>query len=227
VIGRPNAQGVPVPIREAEDHVFGFTLFNDWSTRDVQGWEYQPLGPFLSKNFASTISAWMVTLDALEPFRKPWTRPDGDPDPLPYLDSASIRARGAFDVQLEVWLQTAKMTKAGHRGDCISRSNFTEASYWTVAQLVTHHTINGCALQSGDLFGSGTLSGPLPEQAGSLVELTVGGTKPILLSSGEQRTFLEDGDSVILRGFCERPGFRRIGFGECRATVLPAVPLPR
>lgn len=223
VIGRPNAQGVRIPVEAAEDHIFGLTLFNDWSARDIQAWEYQPLGPFLSKNFASTISPWMVTLDALEPFRRPWTRAAGDPDPLPYLDGAGVRARGAFDVRLEVWLQTAAMTKTGHAGDCISRSNFAEASYWTIAQLVAHHTVNGCALQSGDLFGSGTLSGPHPDQAGSLLELALGGRRPLALSSGETRTFLEDGDTVVLKGFCEREGFRRIGLGECRGTVKAAL----
>ena len=222
VIGRPNAQGVPIAIEQAEEHVFGITLFNDWSARDLQAWEYQPLGPFLSKNFASTISPWMVTLDALEPFRKRWARPTDDPLPLPYLDSKANRDRGAFDIELEVRLQTRQMRDAGYAGDLISRSNFAAAAYWTVAQLVTHHTMNGCALQSGDLFGSGTLSGPRPEQAGSLLELTAGGRQSIGLSSGESRTFLQDGDSVILKGFCERPGFRRIGFGECRGTVLPA-----
>jgi fumarylacetoacetase len=221
-IGRGNAQGTPIPLAEAEEHVFGIALFNDWSARDIQAWEYQPLGPFLSKNFASTVSPWMVTLDALEPFRKPWTRPEGDPRPLPYLDGAQNSARGAFDVQLEVWLQTARMAQAGHAGDRISRSNFADAAYWTVAQLVTHHTVNGCRLESGDLFGSGTLSGPQPEQAGSLLELTVGGKQPLALSNGETRTFLQDGDSVILRAYCEREGFRRIGFGECRGTVIAA-----
>jgi fumarylacetoacetase len=222
VIGRPNAQGVPIDIAEAEEHVFGITLFNDWSARDIQGWEYQPLGPFLSKNFASTISPWVVTLDALEPFRKPLVRPQGDPRPLPYLDSKANSERGAIDIQLEVRLQTPQMAAAGHAGDVISRSNFAEAAYWTVAQLVAHHTVNGCALQSGDLFGSGTLSGPRPEQAGSLTELTLGGKQAFTLSNGETRTFLQDGDSIILKGCCERPGFRRIGFGECRGTVLPA-----
>jgi fumarylacetoacetase len=221
-IGRGNAQGTPIPLAEAEEHVFGIALFNDWSARDIQAWEYQPLGPFLSKNFASTVSPWMVTLDALEPFRKPWTRPEGDPRPLPYLDGAQNSARGAFDVQLEVWLQTERMAQAGHAGDRISRSNFADAAYWTVAQLVTHHTVNGCRLESGDLFGSGTLSGPQPEQAGSLLELTVGGKQPLALSNGETRTFLQDGDSVILRAYCEREGFRRIGFGECRGTVIAA-----
>jgi fumarylacetoacetase len=219
-IGRPNAQGDPIAIDAAEDHVFGLALFNDWSARDIQAWEYQPLGPFLSKNFASTVSPWIVTLDALEPFRRPWTRPEGDPRPLPYLDGAQNSARGAFDVQLEVWLQTARMAQAGHAGDCISRSGFAEAAYWTVAQLVAHHTVNGCRLESGDLFGSGTLSGPQPEQAGSLLELTAGGKKPIALSNGETRTFLEDGDTVILKGYCAQEGARRIGFGECRSTVL-------
>jgi fumarylacetoacetase len=220
-IGAGNPQGAPIPIGEAEDHVFGITLFNDWSARDIQGWEYQPLGPFLSKSFASTVSPWLVTLEALAPFRKPWTRPEGDPRPLPYLDAPANSAQGAFDIELEVWLQTAKMREAGHAGDCISRSNFADAAYWTVAQLVAHHTVNGCALQPGDLFGSGTLSGPRPEQAGSLLELTAGGKQPLALSNGEQRTFLQDGDSIVLKGFCRRDGFRRIGFGECRGTVLP------
>ena len=221
-IGRPNAQGQPIAIARAEDHVFGLALFNDWSARDIQAWEYQPLGPFLSKSFASTVSPWIVTLDALAPFRKPFVRPAGDPDPLPYLDSPQVRARGAFDVQLQVWLQTASMRAAGFGGDCISRSNFAEAAYWTVAQLVTHHTVNGCALHSGDLFGSGTLSGPRPEQAGSLLELTEGGKRPLTLSNGEQRTFLQDGDAARLTGRCERAGYRSIGFGACEATVLPA-----
>jgi fumarylacetoacetase len=222
-IGRPNAPGRPIPIGEAEDHVFGLTLFNDWSARDVQAWEYQPLGPFLAKNFASTTSPWIVTLEALAPFRRPFVRGAGEPRPLPYLDSEDNRDHGAFDVQLEVWLQTAKMREAGQPGECISRSNFADAAYWTVAQLVTHHTVNGCALRPGDLFGSGTLSGPKPEQAGSLLELTEGGKRPIALSNGEQRTFLLDGDAITLRGQAVRSGFRRIGFGDCTATVLPAV----
>jgi len=221
-IGRPNAQGQPIPISLAEDHVFGLALFNDWSARDIQAWEYQPLGPFLSKSFASTVSPWIVTLDALAPFRKPFVRPAGDPEPLPYLDSPQMRESGAFDVQLEVWLQTETMRRSGAAGDCISRSNFADAAYWTVAQLVAHHTVNGCSLRSGDLFGSGTLSGPQPEQAGSMLELTEGGKRPITLSSGEQRTFVLDGDAVRLTGRCVRPGFRSIGFGACEATVLPA-----
>jgi fumarylacetoacetase len=203
--------------------VFGLALFNDWSARDLQAWEYQPLGPFLSKNFASTVSPWMVTMEALEPFRKPWSRPPGDPRPLPYLDSAANSERGAIDITLEAVLQTAQMARAGHAGDVISRSNFADAAYWTVAQLVAHHTVNGCSLASGDLFGSGTLSGPEPQQAGSLLELTVGGKQPLQLSNGETRTFLQDGDSIVLRGYCQRDGARRIGFGECRGTVLPTL----
>jgi len=221
-IGRPNALGVPVSMQDAEAHVFGITLFNDWSARDIQGWEYQPLGPFLSKNFASTVSPWMVTLEALAPFRQPFQRPAGDPDPLPYLDSEHNRAHGAIDVRMEVVLQTARMAQAGQAGDVISRSNFSQAAYWTVAQLVAHHTVNGCALRAGDLFGTGTLSGPGPQQAGSLLEMTTGGKHPITLSTGEQRRFLEDGDTIILRAYCEREGARRIGFGECRGTVLSA-----
>ncbi len=223
-IARPNAVGEPIPMASAEDHVFGVALFNDWSARDIQAWEYQPLGPFLSKNFASTLSPWVVTLDALAPFRVPFSRPAGDPEPLPYLDAPANRAYGAVSIELEVWLQTAAMRKAGHAGDRISQSN-TRDAYWTMAQLVAHHTVNGCNLRAGDLFGSGTLSGPLPEQGGSLMELSAGGKRPLQLSNGETRTYLEDGDAVILRGFCQRPGLRRIGLGECRAEVLPARPV--
>ena len=220
-IGTPNRRGEPVAIADAEARVFGMALFNDWSARDIQGWEYQPLGPFLSKNFASTLSPWIVTMEALAPFRKAFTRPSGDPRPLPYLESESNNATGAIDIQLEVWLQTPRMRDAGQMGERLMTSNFSDA-YWTVAQLVTHHTVNGCNLLAGDLFGSGTLSGPAPEQGGSLLELSQGGKRPIHLGNGEVRTFLEDGDTVILRGWCVRPGARRIGFGECRGTVTPA-----
>ena len=222
VIGRGNAQGEPVAIERAEDHLFGIALFNDWSARDLQAWEYQPLGPFLAKNFASTISPWVVTMEALAPFRVPFARPAGDPQPLPYLDSADNRERGAIDIALEVWLQTARMRAAGQAGERLSRSNFTDG-YWTAAQLVAHHSVNGCNLQPGDLLGTGTLSGPDAGQGGSLLELTQGGRQPIALSNGESRTFLEDGDAIVLRGSCERAGYRRIGFGECRGTVLGAV----
>jgi len=219
-ISQPNMAGDRIPMSEAEDHVFGIVLFNDWSARDIQGWEYQPLGPFLSKNFASTLSPWIVTMDALAPFRKAFAHPPGDPDPLPYLDSPVNRASGALDIELEVWLQTPAMHKAGSPGVRLMQSNYADA-YWTVAQLVAHHTVNGCNLRVGDLFGSGTVSGPAAEQSGSLLELSSGGKRPIALPNGESRTFLEDGDTVILRGYCEREGFRRIGFGECRGTVMP------
>lgn len=223
VIGRPNAMGHAISIAEAEDHLFGVTLFNDWSARDLQAWEYQPLGPFLSKNFASTLSPWMVTLDALAPFRAALQRSAGHPDPLPYLDAAFNRRSGALDIDLEVLLQTQAMRDAGTAPAVISRSNAADASFWTPAQLVAHHTVNGCALSAGDLFGSGTLSGPLHEQAGSLLEMTEGGKKPITLANGETRTFLRDGDRIQLRGRCVRDGFRSIGFGDCSATVLPAL----
>ncbi|MDZ7921630.1 fumarylacetoacetase [Rhodoferax sp.] len=224
VVGRPNPLGQPITMAQAENHVFGVALFNDWSARDVQGWEYQPLGPFLAKNFASTLSPWVVTLDALAPFRAPFTRPDGDPAPLNYLASPANTAQGAINIELEVWIQTAQMQAAGHAGDKLSQSNYRDA-YWTVAQLVAHHTVNGCNLRAGDLFGTGTLSGPAPEQGGSLMELSVGGKKPFTLSNFETRAWLEDGDTIILRGYCVREGFRRIGFGECRGTVLPALAL--
>ena len=220
IIGRGNADGSPITIDQAEDHIFGLTLFNDWSARDVQAWEYQPLGPFLAKNFASTISPWVVTLEALEPFRKSFQRPAGDPQPLPYLSSERNAQVGAFDVSLEVWLQAERMKVAGQAPECIGRSNFADAAYWTAAQLVTHHTVNGCVMNPGDLLGSGTLSGTAPEQAGSLLEMTQGGKKPITLANGEQRTFLLDGDTITLKGYCSREGFKRIGLGECSATVV-------
>ena len=222
VIGQGNKQGQPIAIEKAEDHVFGLTLFNDWSARDIQAWEYQPLGPFLSKNFASTLSPWIVTMEALSPFRQEFKRPDGEPQPLAYLSSEVNSLQGAFDVKLEVLIQTEAMRKAGLPFERLTYSNFNEAAYWTVAQMVTHHTINGCSLRSGDLFGTGTLSGPKPEQAGSLLELTQGGKKAITLSNGEKRIFLQDGDSIALKGWCEKSGAVRIGFGECIATVIPA-----
>ena len=218
-VGIDNALGAPVSIAEAEDHLFGLTLLNDWSARDVQAWEYQPLGPFLAKNFATTVSPWLVTMEALAPFRAAFTRSADDPQPLDYLDSAHNRSAGALDVQLEVWLQTPAMRAAGSAGERLSESNMRDA-YWTLAQLVAHHTVNGCNLRPGDVLGTGTLSGPAPEQGGSLLELTQGGKVPLTLANGETRTFLQDGDSIILRGSCARAGARRIGFGECRGTVL-------
>ncbi|MDM0014061.1 fumarylacetoacetase [Variovorax sp. J22P168] len=217
-----NAQGEPIGIADAEAHLFGVTLFNDWSARDIQGWEYQPLGPFLSKNFASTVSPWLVTTEALAPFRAAFERPVEDPQPLPYLDSQANRAQGAFDIELEVLLQTAKMREAGEAPVRLSRTNTRRAAYWTPAQLIAHHTVNGCNLQPGDLLGSGTLSGPEAGEAGSLMELSGGGKKPISLPNGEQRTFLEDGDTLVMRGWCERAGSVRIGLGEVSGTVLPA-----
>jgi len=220
-VGTGNELGDPVAMAQAEDHVFGLCLLNDWSARDIQAWEYQPLGPFLSKNFATTISPWVVTLEALAPYRVAFERPADDPQPLPYLDSEANRQGGAFDIQLQVDLQTPTMREAGQGGATICRTSYRHA-YWTVAQMVTHHTVNGCNLQPGDLFGSGTLSGPTLDQAGALIELTAGGKNPLQLPGGETRTFLEDGDAVVLRGWCEKPGAARIGFGECRGTVLPA-----
>ena len=222
-IGGGNAQGEPLSMAQAEDHVFGICLLNDWSARDIQGWEYQPLGPFLSKNFATTISPWIVTLEALEPYRVPFVRPADDPQPLPYLDSARNRQAGAIDIELQVGLQTQSMREAGEGDATICRTSYRHA-YWTVAQMVTHHTVNGCNLQSGDLLGSGTLSGPTLDQAGALIELTSGGKNPLTLPNGQSRTYLEDGDAVVLRGWCEKPGAARIGFGECVGTLLPARP---
>jgi fumarylacetoacetase len=221
LIGSGNRLGCPIPLAEAEEHVFGLCLLNDWSARDIQAWEYQPLGPFLAKNFATTISPWVVTLEALAPFRLPWSRPAEDPPPLAYLEGAELRASGALDLQLEVAIETAAMRVSRAAPQRLARTNFRH-SYWSIAQMVAHHTVNGCNLEPGDLLGTGTQSGPDPQEAGSLLELTAGGKHSIRLESGETRTFLEDGDRVILRGWCERPGYARIGFGEASATVLPA-----
>ena len=219
-VAQGNALGEPIAIADAEQHLFGVGLFNDWSARDIQAWEYQPLGPFLAKSFASTVSPWIVTMEALAPFRAAFTRPEGDPQPMPYLDSPANRERGALAITLEVWLQTAKMRAAGEEGVRLTRGNTTQAAYWTAAQLVAHHTVNGCNLQPGDLLGSGTLSGPTQSEAGSLLELTMGGKQAVTLANGETRTFLEDGDTLILRGWCERAGAVRIGLGEARGTVI-------
>lgn len=218
-VGVGNALGDPVPIDRAEAHLFGTVLLNDWSARDIQAWEYQPLGPFLSKNFASTISPWIVTMDALAPFRRAFAHPPGDPAPLPYLDSEFNRTHGAIDVTLEVWLHSAAMRQRGLPAQQLMRSNFLDA-YWTLAQLLAHHTVGGCNLQPGDLLGTGTLSGPQPGQGGSLLELSQGGRQPLVLASGETRAFLADGDTVILRAHCTGPGARRIGFGDCIGTVV-------
>ena len=221
LVGSGNPLGERIGIDAAEDALFGLVLFNDWSARDIQPWEYQPLGPFLSKNFASTVSAWVVTMEALAPFRQAFKRAPGRPQPLPYLDSARNRTAGALNIGLEVWLQTAAMKQQGQPGHRLMRSNYGTA-YWTLAQLVAHHTLSGCNLRTGDLLGTGTLSGPGPGQGGSMLELSSAGKQPIPLAGGEQRSFLEDGDTVILRGACVADGARRIGFGECRGTVLAA-----
>ena len=209
-------------MRKAAEHIFGFCLLNDWSARDVQAWEYQPLGPFLGKNFATTVSPWVVTQEALAPFRIPaFTRPQGDPEPLPHLADADDRAHGGFDITLEAYLATDAMRRGGMSPKRLTQTSFA-TTYWTFAQMVAHHTSNGCNLATGDLIGSGTVSGPEKSSWGSLLELTARGREPIELQSGEQRGFIEDGDEIIFRGFAQKPGYPRIGFGECRAVMLPA-----
>ena len=222
-VGVGNDLGAPLDMAQAEQTLFGVSLLNDWSARDIQAWEYQPLGPFLAKNFATSVSPWLVSFDALAPFRRPLTRPPGDPQPLPYLDSAFNRGHGAFDITLEVWLQTAAMRSQGQPAVRLSQSNMLDA-YWTAAQLVVHHTSGGCNLRTGDLLGTGTLSGPTPGQGGSLLELSAGGRQPVVLPCGEQRSFLEDGDTVTLRACCQSPGTARIGLGHLTGTVVAAGP---
>ena len=218
-----NPLGEPVPISNAGEHIFGVCLVNDWSARDIQSWEYQPLGPFLAKSFATSVSPWIVPMAALAQFRVPASpRPAGDPKPLPYLFDADDQESGAIDLTLEAFLLTSAMRAAGHAPHRLSQANLLDL-YWTPAQLVTHHTSNGCNLLPGDLLATGTVSGAAEDSAGCLLELTAGGAKPILLPDGESRKALEDGDEVILRGYCRRAGFPRISLGECRGIVLPAV----
>ncbi|HPU54329.1 MAG TPA: fumarylacetoacetase, partial [Burkholderiaceae bacterium] len=193
-VGQGNAQGEAVPLADVDRHLFGLCLLNDWSARDIQTWEYQPLGPFLAKSFATTISPWIVTMAALAPYREQWSRPDGDPQPLPYLDDPAIRERGAFDVTIESWLESAAMRTSGRGPARLSRSSFKH-SYWTVGQMVAHHTVSGCNLQPGDLIGTGTQSGPGEGEAGALIEQSVGGAQPVSLGNGERRSFLEDDDT--------------------------------
>jgi fumarylacetoacetase len=219
-IGTGNTRGIPIPAADAEAHIFGMCLLNDWSARDLQAWEYQPLGPFLAKNFATTISPWVVTLMALAPFRVAPSRPEADPHPLPYLSSPWNRDAGAIDIRLEAWIQSDAMRARDVPPYRLSSSSFRHA-YWTIAQLVAHHTVNGCDLRAGDLLGTGTQSGPLPEEAGSLLELSAGGSRPIKIADDENRTFLLDGDSITFRAWCEKPGAARIGFGEVHGRVLP------
>ncbi len=221
-VGPGNALGKAIPLAKAEDHIFGLCIVNDWSARDIQRWEYQPLGPFLSKSFATSISPWVVTLEALEPYRCPaFARPPGDPPPLPYLDAAANVMRGGLDLTLEVWLSSERMRKEGMPRVLVSRGSFREM-YWTLAQMLTHHASNGCNLRPGDLLASGTVSGPTKESRGCLLERTWRGTEPLHLPTGETRTFLEDGDEVTIRAYCEtRDRSARIGFGECTGLVLP------
>ncbi|SFU47863.1 fumarylacetoacetate hydrolase [Methylobacterium sp. 174MFSha1.1] len=222
-IGPGNELGTPIPIGEAQDHIAGYCLLNDWSARDIQAWEYQPLGPFLAKNFASTISPWIVTPEALAPFRiAPAARPEGDPAPLPYLLDEADQGSGALDLSLDVLLVTPGLREAGLPPHRVSASN-ARHMYWTVGQMVAHHASGGCNLQPGDLLGTGTISGPDRTACGSLVEATLGGREPLRLASGEERRFLEDGDEIILRARGLREGFAPIGFGECRAVILGAV----
>lgn len=221
-IGQGNAQGEPIALKDAEKHIFGICLLNDWSARDIQFWEMAPLGPFLGKNFCTTISPWIVTMEALEPYRQAFTRPEGDPQPLAYLDDAGNKALGAIDISLEVLLESDKLRAAGQPPSRLSGTSFKH-QYWTVAQMVTHHTMGGCNLNAGDLLGSGTISGPGEGQAGAMIELAFGGSRPVPLGNGETRGFVQDGDAVILRGWCEKPGYAHIGFGESRGLVLPAI----
>jgi fumarylacetoacetase len=222
VIGPGNRLGKPVPIGRALEHVLGVVLLNDWSARDIQAWEYQPLGPFLAKSFATTISPWIVTLEALEPFRCPaFPRTGEDPRPLPYLADEADRRAGGYDIGTQMYLSSAKMRAAQVPPALLSRCTFRD-SYWTLAQLVAHQTSNGCNLQPGDLLGSGTISGPTPDGAGSMMELTLGGKNPVHLPGGETRTFIENGDEVIQRGRCEAEGAVAIGFGEAAGVVQPA-----
>lgn len=221
-VGIGNSPGEPIAIEDAEKHIFGLCLLNDWSARDVQAWEYQPLGPFLAKNFATTISPWIVTMDALEPFRtRAFERAAGDPRPLPYLFNDANEERGGIDLKLDVSLSSRRMRDEGRAAVLLSRGNARDL-YWTPAQMLTHHASNGCNLRPGDLMGTGTISGPSKETAGCLLEMTRRGSEPIHLPTGETRSFLEDGDGVIFHGYCEREGFPRIGFGECRGKILPA-----
>lgn len=221
-VGKPNELGTPINIKDAEDHIFGMCLVNDWSARDIQAWEYQPLGPFLAKNFATTISPFVVTMEALAPFRTPaFERDPDDPQPLDYLSDENNQKFGGLDINLEVYIQTERMRNENIEPHLLSRSN-TKDLYWTVGQMLTHHASNGCNLQTGDLIASGTVSGREKDERGCLLEMTWRGTEPLELPGGETRRFLEDGDEVIMKGYCEREGFRRIGFGECRGRILPA-----
>ena len=222
-IGEGNDLGSPIPIGEAAEHIGGYCLLNDWSARDVQAWEYQPLGPFLAKNFLTSVSAWIVSPQALAPFRKAMpARPAGDPQPLPYLDDRSDRESGALPIQLEATLTTEQMRRQGVAPHILSRGSADAAMYWSAAQIVAHHSSNGCNLQPGDLIGTGTLSTDSDRGLGSLMEISRGGKQPLALPTGETRSFLEDGDEVTLRAWCAGENGLRIGFGECVGRVVAA-----
>jgi fumarylacetoacetase len=221
-VSKGNELGETIGLKDAEDHIFGLCLMNDWSARDLQGWEYQPLGPFLAKSFATSISPFIVTIEALAPFRTPaFERDAGDPQPLPYMADEQNEKAGGIDIKLEVYIRSKKMREEGIEPHLLSRSNMKDL-YWTIAQMLTHHASNGCNLQTGDMLATGTVSGKEDSERGCLLEITRRGAEPIELPSGETRKFLEDYDEIIMKGFCEREGFRRIGFGECRGMVLPA-----
>ena len=221
-IGVPSELGDPIAVGAARRHIFGLCILNDWSARDIQAWEAQPLGPFLGKSFATTISPWVVTLEALEPFRAPVSeRPAGDPPPLPHLHDEEDQARGGFSIAIETSIRTPAMIADGSPPARVSRGSFAD-TYWSLAQMIAHHTSNGCNLEVGDLIGSGTISGPLPDSWGSLLERTEGGRKSFRIRDGEVRTYLMDGDEVVMKARCERPGYRSVGFGECRNNVVAA-----
>jgi fumarylacetoacetase len=220
-IGTGNPPGSRVSMQDAESHIFGLCLLNDWSARDFQAWESQPLGPFLAKNFATTISPWIVSLQALAPHRRPFLRDPSDPQPMPYLESEGNRSAGAIDIQLETRIESDVMRSRGEPAQSLAITSFRHA-YWTIAQLVAHHTVNGCNLRAGDLLGTGTQSGPTAAEAGSLLELSAGGSRPIAVGKDEQRTFLEDGDQITITGCCTSSSHPRIGFGQAVGRVLPS-----
>ncbi|GLS28048.1 fumarylacetoacetase [Marinibactrum halimedae] len=222
-IGKENRPGETVNIDQTPQHIFGLCVLNDWSARDIQAWEYQPLGPFLSKSFATSISPWVITLEALAPFQMPHERPQSHPSPLSHLNSSQNQALGAIDIQLECYLSSKTMQSDKLNPQRLSKTSFKH-SFWTIYQMLTHHASNGCQLRSGDLFGTGTQSGPTPLEVGSLLEMTEGGKRTVELNSGEERNFLEDYDKITLTGFCERIGFRRIGLGSVTGKIVPAKP---
>ena len=221
-VGPGNAQGTRISIDQADEHIFGLCILNDWSARDIQGWEVQPLGPFLANSFATTISPWIVTREALEPFRLPFNRPATDPQPLPYLMNEATKQGGVYDISLRALMSTERSRAAKHPPALLAHSNLCHA-YWTLSQLITHHTVNGCNLQPGDLIGTGTMSGPNPDQALSFNELSAGATRAVTLPWGQERKFLEDGDEIILQAECIKQGYPRLNFGQATGKILPSI----